>query len=139
MQLTGSPTLTLIRLSSSLIILTSMESSPWTPYKAFLLGVPLTLLPLLCPLISMSSSKLFSKIMKTPCNPGILMVMTFGLLGKFNNFLFSFLFVIFGLTSVLKIIICNCSYGSGQWTPASRNSYNLVDAVTRHTAQVMKN
>ncbi|CAL0311533.1 unnamed protein product [Lupinus luteus] len=27
-------------------------------------------------------------------------------------------------------------YGSGQWTSASRSSYNLVDALTRHTAQV---
>ncbi|KAG6729349.1 hypothetical protein I3842_01G024100 [Carya illinoinensis] len=30
-------------------------------------------------------------------------------------------------------------YGSGQWTPASRSSYNLVDALTRHTAQVYPN
>lgn len=30
-------------------------------------------------------------------------------------------------------------YGSGQWAPASRKSYNLVDAVTRHTAQVYPN
>ncbi|CAK9166433.1 unnamed protein product [Ilex paraguariensis] len=28
------------------------------------------------------------------------------------------------------------AYGSGQWTNASRKSYNLVDATTRHTAQV---
>ncbi|KAM6591471.1 L-ascorbate oxidase homolog [Cannabis sativa] len=27
-------------------------------------------------------------------------------------------------------------YGSGQWTEAKRNTYNLVDALTRHTAQV---
>ena len=27
-------------------------------------------------------------------------------------------------------------YGSGQWSQDSRNSYNLVDALTRHTAQV---
>lgn len=27
-------------------------------------------------------------------------------------------------------------YGSGQWTPAKRRMYNLVDALTRHTAQV---
>nr|DAD46843.1 TPA_asm: hypothetical protein HUJ06_016780 [Nelumbo nucifera] len=27
-------------------------------------------------------------------------------------------------------------YGRGQWTPASRKHYNLVDALTRHTAQV---
>lgn len=30
-------------------------------------------------------------------------------------------------------------YGSGQWTSSSRNSYNLVDALTRHTAQVYPN
>ncbi|KAI4383393.1 hypothetical protein MLD38_009235 [Melastoma candidum] len=30
-------------------------------------------------------------------------------------------------------------YGSGQWTPASRKSYNLVDTLTRHTAQVYPN
>ncbi|XAR73950.1 L-ascorbate oxidase [Bertholletia excelsa] len=30
-------------------------------------------------------------------------------------------------------------YGSGQWTAASRNAYNLVDALTRHTAQVYPN
>ncbi|XP_047334570.1 L-ascorbate oxidase homolog [Impatiens glandulifera] len=30
-------------------------------------------------------------------------------------------------------------YGSGQWTQASKNSYNLVDALTRHTAQVFPN
>ncbi|MED6167398.1 hypothetical protein PIB30_002368 [Stylosanthes scabra] len=30
-------------------------------------------------------------------------------------------------------------YGSGQWTPNSRNTYNLVDALTRHTAQVYPN
>lgn len=30
----------------------------------------------------------------------------------------------------------DCSYGSGQWTDASRSTYNLVDALTRHTAQV---
>ncbi|KAK8702992.1 hypothetical protein V6N13_021326 [Hibiscus sabdariffa] len=27
------------------------------------------------------------------------------------------------------------SFGSGQWTPDSRKSYNLVDALTRHTTQ----
>eukprot|EP00261_Vitis_vinifera_P004634 XP_002270831.1 PREDICTED: L-ascorbate oxidase homolog [Vitis vinifera] len=27
-------------------------------------------------------------------------------------------------------------YGFGQWTPARRKSYNLIDALTRHTAQV---
>ncbi|XP_062102140.1 L-ascorbate oxidase homolog [Humulus lupulus] len=27
-------------------------------------------------------------------------------------------------------------YGSGQWTDAKRKTYNLVDALTRHTAQV---
>lgn len=27
-------------------------------------------------------------------------------------------------------------YGFGQWTEASRNNYNLVDALTRHTVQV---
>ncbi|EXC24855.1 L-ascorbate oxidase-like protein [Morus notabilis] len=27
-------------------------------------------------------------------------------------------------------------YGSGQWTEAKRRTYNLVDALTRHTAQV---
>ena len=32
----------------------------------------------------------------------------------------------------------DCSYGSGQWTDASRSTYNLVDALTRHTAQVIK-
>ncbi|KAL1369626.1 hypothetical protein HN51_000023 [Arachis hypogaea] len=30
-------------------------------------------------------------------------------------------------------------YGFGEWTPAKRRSYNLVDAVTRHTAQVYPN
>ncbi|OAY33836.1 L-ascorbate oxidase homolog [Manihot esculenta] len=30
-------------------------------------------------------------------------------------------------------------YGKGQWTPARRRSYNLVDALTRHTAQVYPN
>ncbi|KAK2999588.1 hypothetical protein RJ639_023493 [Escallonia herrerae] len=30
-------------------------------------------------------------------------------------------------------------YGSGQWTQASRKGYNLVDALTRHTAQVYPN
>lgn len=30
-------------------------------------------------------------------------------------------------------------YGSGQWTDASRSTYNLVDALTRHTAQVYPN
>lgn len=30
-------------------------------------------------------------------------------------------------------------YGNGQWTPASRSSYNLVDTLTRHTAQVYPN
>ncbi|KAI5665895.1 hypothetical protein M9H77_15748 [Catharanthus roseus] len=30
-------------------------------------------------------------------------------------------------------------YGSGQWTGASRAKYNLVDALTRHTAQVFPN
>ncbi|XP_027193036.1 L-ascorbate oxidase homolog [Cicer arietinum] len=30
-------------------------------------------------------------------------------------------------------------YGFGQWTDASRNTYNLVDALTRHTAQVYPN
>ncbi|KAF5451358.1 hypothetical protein F2P56_026471 [Juglans regia] len=30
-------------------------------------------------------------------------------------------------------------YGFGQWTPAKRRSYNLVDALTRHTAQVYPN
>ncbi|KAJ9562315.1 hypothetical protein OSB04_007475 [Centaurea solstitialis] len=30
-------------------------------------------------------------------------------------------------------------YGSGQWTQASRKSYNLVDALTRHTVQVYPN
>ncbi|KAH7851461.1 hypothetical protein Vadar_011945 [Vaccinium darrowii] len=30
-------------------------------------------------------------------------------------------------------------YGSGQWTDASRKSYNLEDALTRHTAQVYPN
>ncbi|XP_077224607.1 L-ascorbate oxidase homolog [Tasmannia lanceolata] len=29
--------------------------------------------------------------------------------------------------------------GNGQWTPASRSQYNLVDAVTRHTTQVYPN
>lgn len=27
-------------------------------------------------------------------------------------------------------------YGSGQWREGERSSYNLVDALTRHTAQV---
>ncbi|GJZ89770.1 L-ascorbate oxidase [Tanacetum coccineum] len=30
-------------------------------------------------------------------------------------------------------------YGSGQWNQASRKSYNLVDALTRHTVQVYPN
>ncbi|KAL6273796.1 hypothetical protein ACE6H2_024488 [Prunus campanulata] len=30
-------------------------------------------------------------------------------------------------------------YGFGEWTPAKRKTYNLVDAVTRHTAQVYPN
>ncbi|XP_015963948.1 L-ascorbate oxidase homolog [Arachis duranensis] len=30
-------------------------------------------------------------------------------------------------------------YGFGQWSPNSRNTYNLVDALTRHTAQVYPN
>ncbi|XP_052197397.1 L-ascorbate oxidase homolog [Diospyros lotus] len=30
-------------------------------------------------------------------------------------------------------------YGFGQWTNASRKAYNLVDALTRHTAQVYPN
>ncbi|PON34608.1 Copper-resistance protein [Parasponia andersonii] len=30
-------------------------------------------------------------------------------------------------------------YGSGQWTEARRRTYNLVDALTRHTAQVYPN
>lgn len=30
-------------------------------------------------------------------------------------------------------------YGPGQWTQASKSSYNLVDALTRHTAQVFPN
>ncbi|XP_065874301.1 L-ascorbate oxidase homolog [Euphorbia lathyris] len=30
-------------------------------------------------------------------------------------------------------------YGSGQWSPAKRRTYNLVDATTRHTAQVYPN
>ncbi|KAK9948792.1 hypothetical protein M0R45_004354 [Rubus argutus] len=30
-------------------------------------------------------------------------------------------------------------YGSGQWQPAKRRTYNLVDALTRHTAQVYPN
>nr|XP_043614995.1 L-ascorbate oxidase homolog [Erigeron canadensis] len=30
-------------------------------------------------------------------------------------------------------------YGSGQWSLASRKSYNLVDALTRHTVQVYPN
>ncbi|XP_015961472.1 L-ascorbate oxidase homolog isoform X2 [Arachis duranensis] len=30
-------------------------------------------------------------------------------------------------------------YGFGEWTPVKRRSYNLVDAVTRHTAQVYPN
>ncbi|KAK2426597.1 hypothetical protein P8452_41214 [Trifolium repens] len=30
-------------------------------------------------------------------------------------------------------------YGFGKWTDASRSSYNLVDALTRHTAQVYPN
>ncbi|XP_010255119.1 PREDICTED: L-ascorbate oxidase homolog isoform X2 [Nelumbo nucifera] len=30
-------------------------------------------------------------------------------------------------------------YGHGQWTPASRNGYNLIDTLTRHTAQVYPN
>ncbi|KAK8693095.1 hypothetical protein V6N13_070691 [Hibiscus sabdariffa] len=31
------------------------------------------------------------------------------------------------------------SFGSGQWTADSRKSYNLVDALTRHTTQVYPN
>lgn len=31
----------------------------------------------------------------------------------------------------------NYRYGSGQWTDASRSKYNLVDALTRHTVQVV--
>ncbi|KAL6222528.1 hypothetical protein ACLB2K_005920 [Fragaria x ananassa] len=30
-------------------------------------------------------------------------------------------------------------YGSGQWQPAKRRTYNLVDALTRHTVQVFPN
>ncbi|KAL5557128.1 hypothetical protein UlMin_039364 [Ulmus minor] len=30
-------------------------------------------------------------------------------------------------------------YGSGKWTPDKRHTYNLVDALTRHTAQVYPN
>lgn len=30
------------------------------------------------------------------------------------------------------------SYGSGKWTEASRKSYNLIDALTRHTVQVIR-
>ncbi|KAL9326991.1 hypothetical protein ACSQ67_007636 [Phaseolus vulgaris] len=30
-------------------------------------------------------------------------------------------------------------YGFGEWTPAKRRTYNLVDALTRHTAQVYPN
>lgn len=30
-------------------------------------------------------------------------------------------------------------FGSGKWSPASRESYNLVDALTRHTTQVYPN
>jgi hypothetical protein len=34
-------------------------------------------------------------------------------------------------------VLCDdYSYGFGQWTPAKRRIYNLVDALTRHTVQV---
>ncbi|KAK8685871.1 hypothetical protein V6N13_124904 [Hibiscus sabdariffa] len=29
------------------------------------------------------------------------------------------------------------SFGSGQWTPKKRRTYNLVDALTRHTTQLL--
>lgn len=29
-------------------------------------------------------------------------------------------------------------YGSGNWTPDMRRRYNLVDAVSRHTVQVIE-
>ncbi|KAK8637370.1 hypothetical protein V6N13_064792 [Hibiscus sabdariffa] len=35
---------------------------------------------------------------------------------------------------------CNTySFGHGQWTPNKRKSYNLIDALTRHTTQVYPN
>ncbi|KAF9610860.1 hypothetical protein IFM89_025322 [Coptis chinensis] len=60
----------------------------------------------------MTMWKLSSKTMRTPFNPGILMVKSSGLLGE---------------------------YGNNQWTAALRNRYNLYDATTRHTVQVYPN
>ena len=36
----------------------------------------------------------------------------------------------------LLFVSNNLSYGFGQWSPVNRTSYNLVDTLTRHTAQV---
>ena len=85
--------------------------------------------------------KLFSKTMKQPFDLGILMVMISGLLGKSNcgggYFFFSFSLLVGGVVyNRLLFVSNNFSYGFGQWSPANRTSYNLVDTVTRHTAQV---
>ena len=84
--------------------------------------------------------KLFSKTMKEPFNLGILMVMISGLLGKSNcggYFFFLFSLHVGGVAyNRLLFVSNNFSYGFGQWSPANRTSYNLVDTLTRHTAQV---
>lgn len=50
---------------------------------------------------------------------------------------FSFFLVIRrGNCSNPYLLLMICSFGSGTWTQASRNKYNLVDALTRHTTQV---
>lgn len=68
-------------------------------------------------------------------SPGILMVMTFGLLGMSSN-LDSCSRCQVGVLTLY--IDAQSRYGFGQWTPASRRKYNLVDTLTRHTAQVYK-
>ena len=119
------------------------EGWGYIPSKTFpLVGLHLYL-PQLCQPHFMIFLKLFSKTMKEPFNLGILMVMISGLLGKSNcGGYSSFFFFFFSL--LVGGVVCNCllfvsnnfSYGFGQWSTANRTSYNLVDTLTRHTAQV---
>lgn len=48
---------------------------------------------------------------------------------------YTFYSVFFFLTTYLKLL--KCRMDGGAWTPASRNQYNLRDAVSRCTTQVI--
>jgi len=126
-----------LRLSS----LTTSKSPVFSVSEAFLTGplvVAFTLTHLLCKPTTEHLWRLSSKTTKTSFRATISMATLSLWLGESSSSIIHMLGKLLVRHFHLKHVctVCMRSMDGGQWTPASKNQYNLRDAVSRCTTQV---